>query len=140
MRRHQRSAAVDAEEAASVSQLRDQRERWMSKMVATCRDRSESLWLHYPHVELVFLFFAFQGATTSCMSAMRHARCPALFFAAVSFMVSGGLSVREQEKCTPLGVKDVLNRTILHVEAPISTLSMYVPRGQCFENIHLCFV
>ncbi|CAM9124958.1 unnamed protein product [Chrysoparadoxa australica] len=34
------------------------------------RKRSSSIWTHYPHIELLFLLFAFEGATTSQASAL----------------------------------------------------------------------
>ncbi|CAM9192533.1 unnamed protein product, partial [Hapterophycus canaliculatus] len=55
--------------------------------VATCRQHSTSAWLHFPHVELVFLFFAFEGAVASFASVMRHSECPELFSTAAIAMV-----------------------------------------------------
>lgn len=56
--------------------------------VAECRDRSRSAWLHFPHMELVFLFFAFEGVVASQASALRNARCPGMFFTAMVVLVS----------------------------------------------------
>ena len=56
--------------------------------VATCREQSTSVWLHFPHVELVILFFAFEGAVASFASAMRHSECPEIFYTALTAMVS----------------------------------------------------
>lgn len=56
--------------------------------VATCREHSQSAWLHFPHVELVFLFFAFEGAVASQASVLRQAKCPEVFFTAVGALVS----------------------------------------------------
>lgn len=55
-----------------------------------CRDKSKSVWLHFPHLELVFLFFAFQGAVTSQLQALRYSgfSCPSVFFTALTFLVS----------------------------------------------------
>lgn len=58
--------------------------------VATCRQHSTSAWLHFPHVELVVLFFAFEGAVASFASAMRHSECPEFFYAALVALVSAG--------------------------------------------------
>lgn len=55
--------------------------------VATCREHSTSAWLHFPHVELVILFFAFEGAVASFASAMRHSECPEFFYTALAAMV-----------------------------------------------------
>ncbi|CAN0416896.1 unnamed protein product, partial [Laminaria digitata] len=46
------------------------------KMVSACRDRSTSAWFHFPHVELLFLLFAFEGAVAAGVSALRESRCP----------------------------------------------------------------
>lgn len=56
--------------------------------VATCREHSTSAWLHFPHVELVVLFYAFEGAVASFASAMRHAECPEVFYTAMGAFVS----------------------------------------------------
>lgn len=50
--------------------------------VAECREHSRSAWLHFPHVELVFLFFAYEGAVASQVSALREAGCPPVMIAA----------------------------------------------------------
>ncbi|CAM9789606.1 unnamed protein product [Ectocarpus fasciculatus] len=55
--------------------------------VATCREHSTSAWLHFPHVELVFLFFAFEGAVASFASAVRNSECPEIFYTAIAAMV-----------------------------------------------------
>ena len=54
-----------------------------------CRDNSSSVWLHFPHLELVFLFFAFQGAVTTEARVIRHAglNCLSVFFVAIVYMV-----------------------------------------------------
>lgn len=55
--------------------------------VATCREHSRSAWLHFPHVELMFLFFAFQGAVASQVSVLRDSGCPEVFYTAVAALV-----------------------------------------------------
>lgn len=54
-----------------------------------CRDKSKSVWLHFPHLELVFLFFAFQGAVMSETKAIRYTglNCPSVFFTAMLGLV-----------------------------------------------------
>ena len=56
--------------------------------VAECREKSQSAWLHFPHVELVFLFFAFEGAVASQVSAIRENASPAVFSLAMASLVS----------------------------------------------------
>ncbi|CAM9869077.1 unnamed protein product, partial [Ectocarpus fasciculatus] len=55
--------------------------------VSECRELSQSAWLHYPHLELVFLFFAFEGAVTSQVSALRSASSSTVFYAALATLV-----------------------------------------------------
>ncbi|CAM9909350.1 unnamed protein product [Ectocarpus fasciculatus] len=38
--------------------------------IAECREKSQSLWLHFPHVELMYLLFAFEGAVAAQVSAI----------------------------------------------------------------------
>lgn len=56
--------------------------------VAECREHSTSAWLHFPHVELVVLFFAFEGAVASQVSALREGGCPSVIIAAGVALVS----------------------------------------------------
>ncbi|CAM9702642.1 unnamed protein product, partial [Laminaria digitata] len=57
-------------------------------MVSVCRDRSTSAWLHFPHVELMFLLFAFEGAVAAGVSALRESRCPwVILVAATAFLL-----------------------------------------------------
>ncbi len=61
---------------------------WVSP-VAECREHSTSAWLHFPHVELVVLFFAFEGAVASQVSALREGGCPSVMITATAALVSG---------------------------------------------------
>lgn len=56
--------------------------------VAECREHSTSAWLHFPHVELVVLFFAFEGAVASQLSALREGGCPSVMITAAVALVS----------------------------------------------------
>lgn len=56
--------------------------------VAECRGYSQSAWLHFPHIELMFLFFAFEGAVASELSVLREGGCPAVYFTAAAALVS----------------------------------------------------
>lgn len=57
--------------------------------IAECRDKSKSAWLHFPHFELVFLFFAYEGAVASQAYAIRHVGldCPSMVCTAVAVLV-----------------------------------------------------
>ena len=57
-------------------------------LVSDCRDRSQAAWLHFPHIELLFLFFAFEGAVASEVAALRDSRCPWVIIAAATTLVS----------------------------------------------------
>ncbi|CAN0278175.1 unnamed protein product [Ascophyllum nodosum] len=43
--------------------------------IVKCRDRSPSLWLHFPHVELGFLIFAFEGFIAAQVFGVRQTGC-----------------------------------------------------------------
>ena len=57
-------------------------------VVSDYRDVSTSAWLHFPHVELVFLLFAFEGAIAAGASALRESRCLMIIAAASVALVS----------------------------------------------------
>lgn len=78
----------DGDEEGAEPGLRH-RGTWLSlSKIAECRERSQSAWLHFPHVELVFLLFAFEGAVASQVSAIRENDSPVVFTLAVVFLVS----------------------------------------------------
>lgn len=58
------------------------------KKIAECREKSRSAWLHFPHVELVFLLFAFEGAVAAQVAAVRESSSPVIFILAISCLVS----------------------------------------------------
>lgn len=55
--------------------------------VAACRERFATAWVHFPHVQLVFLYLAFGGAVASQAAAARSANCPAISVTAVVALV-----------------------------------------------------
>ncbi|CAM9748893.1 unnamed protein product [Ascophyllum nodosum] len=55
--------------------------------IVECRDKSTSAWLHFPHVELVFLLFAFEGFVAAQVSAARNAECLPVFITASTVLV-----------------------------------------------------
>lgn len=57
-------------------------------LLAECRDRPRSAWLYFPHVELLFLLFAFEGAVASQVAALRDGGCPWVTYTACSALVS----------------------------------------------------
>lgn len=57
-------------------------------LISECRDHLNSKWLHFPHVELLFLFFAFEGAVAAQVSALRGTTCPWVILTAVAALVS----------------------------------------------------
>lgn len=75
--------------------------------VAECREHSTSAWLHFPHVELVVLFFAFEGAVASQVSALREGGCPPVIVAAAAALVSRvevSVWARRKTACGAFGV------------------------------------
>lgn len=54
-----------------------------------CRDRSSSIWVHFPHLELVFIFFAFQGVVASQAQVIRDTgfRCLPVIYTAITILV-----------------------------------------------------
>eukprot|EP00903_Cladosiphon_okamuranus_P006435 g6296.t1 len=75
----------DEEEGRGQGLVPVRGESWLNP-VAECREQSTSVWLHFPHVELIVLFFAFEGAVASFASAMRHSECVEIFYTASAAM------------------------------------------------------
>ncbi len=55
--------------------------------VAACRERFATAWVHFPHVQLVFLFLAFGGAVATQAAAARSANCPEISVTAAVALV-----------------------------------------------------
>lgn len=70
-------------ESSALSSARDR------TPIVECRDKSTSAWLHFPHIELVFLLFAYEGAVAAQVSAIRHIGldCPSMFVTATVILV-----------------------------------------------------
>lgn len=64
--------------------------------IEQCRSKLGSAWLHFPQFELLFLFYAFEGAVASQVAVIRQADCPEVFFTAIVALVSDecGMDVR----------------------------------------------
>lgn len=64
--------------------------------IEECRRRSKSAWLHFPHIELLFLLFAFEGAVGSQAAALRRSldasEPPWVVFAAIGALVRDVIS------------------------------------------------
>lgn len=78
---------VSDEERGSSSSLIMMLGHGHSNPIEHCREKSRSAWLHFPHVELVFLFFAFEGAVASQVAAIQEAACPQIIIAALLALV-----------------------------------------------------
>lgn len=63
------------------------RPKGLRAMLADCRYRSRSVWLYFPHIELLFLLFAFEGAIASQLATMRGGGCPWVFYLACTSLV-----------------------------------------------------
>lgn len=74
-----------------------------SNPILACRRRSRSMWLHFPHFELLFLFWAFEGAVAAQVSALKDAECPRVFWLALAALVSRDrVKQRRLRSCTIL--------------------------------------
>lgn len=66
--------------------------------VADFRNKSSSAWLHFPHFEILFLFFAFEGVVGAAAATLQYSGCPQAFYPALASLVSsvhrGGLMLR----------------------------------------------
>ncbi|CAM9819079.1 unnamed protein product, partial [Ectocarpus sp. 8 AP-2014] len=58
-----------------------------SDPILACRRRSRSMWLHFPHLELLFLFWAFEGAVAAQVSALKNAECAHVFWLALAALL-----------------------------------------------------
>lgn len=58
------------------------------EMHAETRGRSSSVWLYFPHIELIFLFFAFEGALAADLAALRENESSWVLFVASMALVS----------------------------------------------------
>eukprot|EP00903_Cladosiphon_okamuranus_P005921 g5852.t1 len=63
------------------------RNRLNMDKIAECREKSKSAWLHFPHIELIFLLFAFEGTVAAQVAAIREHASPAVFILAMSTLV-----------------------------------------------------
>ncbi len=81
-----RASTTDVEGGVPARTRRDN--RLNMKKIAECREKSQSAWLHFPHVELVFLLFAFEGAVAAQVAALRENFSPVVFILAMSSLVS----------------------------------------------------
>ncbi len=57
------------------------------EQIASHRDRSQSIWLYFPHVELVYLLYSVQGSLTTQLAVLRDGD-GATFYAAAIVLVS----------------------------------------------------
>ena len=58
------------------------------RAIAECREKSGSAWLHFPHMELMFVLYAFEGAVAAQLAAIRRGECYLVFFLALAAFVS----------------------------------------------------
>lgn len=79
----------DEEDGHRLSKMAARDSRRISP-IELCRNKSGSAWLHFPHVELVFLFFAFEGAVGSQVAAIRDTACLEVYITAIAAFVSFG--------------------------------------------------
>lgn len=107
-RKYRRQTSTDEEGANQDAFRSDNRFRTLPEY----RDHSASPWLHFPHVELVFLLFAFEGAVAAGASALRESSCPWVIVAASAALVSR--LVRNQNGSTCLTYAGTKTPTNIH--------------------------
>ncbi|CAM9711290.1 unnamed protein product, partial [Ascophyllum nodosum] len=54
------------------------------RAIAECREKSGSAWLHFPHIELMFVLYAFEGAVAAQLAVIRRGECYLVFFLALA--------------------------------------------------------
>ena len=54
--------------------------------VAKCREHSTSVWIHFPHVELVFLLYAVQGSLATQLEVLRNGDGVLFYVAAIALV------------------------------------------------------
>eukprot|EP00903_Cladosiphon_okamuranus_P012576 g11773.t1 len=54
--------------------------------VAKCREHSASIWIHFPHVELVFVLYAVQGSLAAQVQVLRHGDGAIFYVAAIGLV------------------------------------------------------
>lgn len=86
-----------------------------TEQIASHRDRSQSIWLYFPHVELVFLLYSVQGALTTQLTVLRDGG-GAMFYAAALMLVSIPLFTRRENEAN--------NPNILGLSIILSVLSV----------------
>ncbi|CAM9329857.1 unnamed protein product [Ectocarpus sp. 8 AP-2014] len=55
--------------------------------VEKCRERSKSIWIHFPHIELVFLLFAVQGSLAAQVEVLHNGVDGLFYVAAIALVV-----------------------------------------------------
>ncbi|CAM9446681.1 unnamed protein product, partial [Discosporangium mesarthrocarpum] len=79
--------ASDNSREVNIDRRREVEERAVAlDPILYCRSRSSSFWLHFPHLELIFLLFAFEGAVVAQGSMLRSS-CPWIFWTALSTLL-----------------------------------------------------
>lgn len=90
--------------------------------VAKCRDRSKSIWIHFPHIELVFLLYAVQGSLATQVEVLRHGVDRFFYAAAIALVSTHHESMDELSR-----LKCSLNCPLLIHRTSSSSLSAPLP-------------
>lgn len=81
------NGAGDMDEEGGLTAVARKGNRLNMNKIAECREKSQSAWLHFPHVELVFLLFAFEGAVAAEVAAVRGSSSPIVVILAIIYLV-----------------------------------------------------
>lgn len=71
------------------------------EQIASHRDRSQSIWLYFPHVELVFLLYSVQGSLTTQLTVLRDGDGAMFYTAAIVLVSITALQRRQSAKTYP---------------------------------------
>lgn len=77
------------------------RPKTLRALLLEFRDRPRSALLYFPHVELLFLLFAFEGAVASQLGAILERNCPWVLYVASTALVSQSFAT-PYARLTPL--------------------------------------
>ena len=99
--------------------------------VVKCRELSRSVWLYFPYIELVFLFYAFNGAVAAQMSALNHPGCSGVLIPSTVIFVSPPIIVPVYESL----FQETLRKLARVVVKSLCHPSIVHPSGQCIRIV-----
>lgn len=110
-----------------------------SDPILACRRRSRSMWLHFPHLELLFLFWAFEGAVAAQVSALKNAECAHVFWLALAALVGSRF-----RRLIPAWIEASCDSRLVPLNMPGSRVCFRISCGEqskqrCRPSVHAPF-